>query len=753
MAGPRALRVDGQGDDEAAYLLPYTETLARESALDGLSKRLEPTPDPAPDEDEETHGGGIVRRANEFRSQLGPIALESIGLQGMEIAKAVGKRADELYRNEFPRLEPRFTRTCTECAAEFDEEIAACEECGAPTREPSQEQKTHAEQFFEQVNKEGQSLTELYKFLARDGGRLGVWLHIVKKRYAILDGRVFETVEELVRGDPKRIKPVVDANGRIGGHWWACPVHRDASDLATEPGQCEVCGADLREVFFAEVDTLRADDPEKVFFADEVITHAPFEPRLAGLDGLSPIAGGVWLKQAILRWMDLYAAGFYDQNNTNRYPGKLILLHTSNKQAIEKQLAQAQDEADDDPYAQGIVYNEVPPGMDQSADKAQVLDMMSDQLRGQSAEIRQDYKSDIRSVYGLTDAQDSELEDAGGLNNEGLQLEINDRDKAAAHQELRSGPLQKLMDVLGFDDWEITFVPPQREENELSTLDKIRAASMAEQNGISYQIEDGRVSLVDTDGPVEPEPTSDDAAVGGGDDPPTDVRPPDVDENLDQEARGHRRAGASAAQALHTLERMHRELCWPAAVVDGELTQAAREPFFADDEDMPQFVAELIEEALRSGPVYLGEYDAPNVTGQAVKSFFREKLDQPQGWSIESLARDFAERFKLDFEEAVGALRTQLTSVLNEAREQGYRRQGDLDDRRFKWLGPDDDDNTEACEWLRRQTNPDYGGEPRPLDELKALVEEANDRFVPSHDNREWLPHINCRHTYVEHFD
>lgn len=513
-----ALRIDGQGDGEAAYLLPYTETLARESALQGLSKKVEPTPDPAPDADEQTdRAGGIVSRANEFRSQLGPIALESLALHGMELSKAIGRRSDELYRNEFPRLVPAFTRKCEDCGAEFDREADVCEECGAPTREPSPRQKTEAEAFFDSVNKEDQSLTELYKFLARDGGRLGVWLHVVTKRYAVLRGEVFEEPVELVRGDPKRIKPVVDENGRIGGHWWACPLHRDPSDLANEPGHCEECGADLREVYFA----------------DEVITHAPFEPRLAGLDGLSPVVG-IWLKQAILRWMDLYAAGFYDQNNTNRYPGKLLLVHTSNKQAFEKQLDQAQDEQDEDPYAQGIIYNEVPPGMEQSADKAQVIDMMADQLRGQSDALRSDYKSDIRSVYGLTDAQDSDLEEAGGLNNEGLQLEINDRDKAAAHQELRSGPLDKLMRILGFDDWEISFVPPEREEEELSTLERVRAASIAEQNGISYQIEDGCISLVDTDGPIDPEPaqgggTTPDESDGG---PSTNVQPPAVDAEL-----------------------------------------------------------------------------------------------------------------------------------------------------------------------------------------------------------------------------
>jgi len=787
-------------NDGADNVGSYSEQFAFQSALAGLSKQVEPTPDPSGDDQAEHGGGGIVNRANEFRSKLTPVMMESLALHGMEISKANQTRAEELYRNTFPHFEPRFTRKCTECGTEFDDDLETCDECGAATREPSQRQRTKAEHFFDSVNKEGQSLRSLYKFLSRDGGRLGVWLHIIKKRYGVWRGQVFEEVLELVRGDPKRIKPVVDENGRIGGHWWACPVHR-GPDIKPEqePGRCEECGAELREVYYAEVDDISDSKPKKVFFEEEVITYAGFEPRLGGHDGLSPVSQ-IWLKQAILRWMDVYAAGYYDQENTNRYPGRLALLHTSNKQAVEKQLEQAQDEQDEDPYAEGFVYNEVPRDMDASADKAQVLDMMSDEILGQSDQLKKDYKSDIRSVYGLTDVQDSELEDAGGLNNEGLQLAVNDRDKAAVQQELRDGPLQKLMDVLGFDDWQLKFVPPEAPEDETSTLDTARAAAELQQADIPFRIEDGRIELVDTDGTAGGATGADDG--DGTADTDTDTGtgiqvteenaellqkvgnwlkvnegrallglPPDESETGDDYGAPGRVGAQSddieppgggglpdlgdeseainaAIQDIHSL---HEELLW-GPTDPGKIEQQAADPFWAEDEAMPEFVQELIEEALNAGVVYARDYKATGVNGEVVEEFFREKLDQPQGWSIRSLAEDFADRFDISFERAVETLRTQLTTVLNEAREQGYRQQGDVDDRDFKWLGPSDERTTRACQWLKEQTDPDHGGEPRSLDELQDLVEEANDRFV-DHQGREWAPHINCRHTFVEHFD
>jgi len=762
-----------QPGKDAAIHPQYSQHLAQQSALAGLSTQTEPTPDPHGDDEHES--GGIVRRANEFRTDLGPVALESLALHGMEIAKAIKTRSDELYRNQFPRFEPRFTRKCTECEAEFDEDVKYCEECDAPTREPSQQQRTEAEQFFRSVNREGQSLRELYKFLARDASRLGVWLHIVKKTYGVVGGEVIERVDELVRADPKRIKPVVDTNGRLGGYWWACPIHRpphEDYEVKDHPGQCPECGADLREVHYAEVDEISDDEPTKVYFADEVIDHAPFEPFLAGHDGLSPVSS-IWLKQAILEWMDLYAAGFYDQQNTNRFPGKMGFVHTTNKAAVEKQLEMAQDEKDEDAYAQGFIYNEIPRGADDSTNKVQVIDMMSDEILGQSDQLKKDYKSDIRSVYGLTDAQDSELDDAGGLNNEGLQLEVNDREKAAAQQDLRDGPLQKLMDVLGYDDWQLTFVPPQREEEEPSTLETIQAAATAKQNGIPIEIEDGQVQILDTDGPMDVDEP--DAGAGEGptneDDPPTDVNPGDVTPDLNQEATDPRNADETHAEreeALRSLEQAFKHIVWYDPDDDVELEQQAREPFFADNEDMPEFVKDLVDEAIERGAVYLGEFEAANVTGNAIKGFLKTKLTQPQGWSLRSLAEDFADRWKIPVEDAMDALRPQVANVLNESRRIGYERMPESDDRLFKWLGPDDSETTEACEWLKEITNPGYGpgpmvaeygtpafideaGQPVTLDQLERLVSIAQERWFPSFSG-DMAVHYNERHTFVQHY-
>ena len=99
--------------------------------------------------------------------------------------------------------------------------------------------------------------------------------------------------------------------------------------------------------------------------------------------------------------------------------------------------------------------------------------------------------------------------------------------------------------------------------------------------------------------------------------------------------------------------------------------------------------------------------------------------------------------------------RTETSAVLNTAREDGYEERGE-GDALFYWTGasPGDERQTEACEWLIRQTNPFEGGTPVSIEELRSLVEEA-----PSHDDSmdnnlarpdSWVVHPNERSTFVK---
>jgi len=751
-------------DTEAMLILGYDEGDAYASLAQQLTQQVEPTPETEPDDDRAEDQGGVIRRSNEFRSQLGPIMLESVGLAGMEIAKANERRARDLYRNKFPLLIPAFESKCPECGLEYDDpDIEACPECEVETVPPNDSERAWATEFFAEVNKEGQSLGELYQSLAKDAGRQGGWTHIVRYNYGVVNGAVMQKPIELVRADAKRIKPVVDEDHRIGGHWWACPIHRAEVRLhkdeyeATE-GRCPECGAELREVFFAEVEQIgrqygRGGDttPEKVYFADEVIDFAAFNERLSGHDWLSPIEH-LWKRQSILEWMNTYAGAFFDDQNTNRYPGRLLILHTSNRSTVEKQLKEAQDEREQDPYGSGVLYNEIPREGGGSGDQAQVIDLASEKIIGQSPEIKKDFKSDIRGVYGQVDVQDSELEDAGGLNNEGLQLTVRNDAIASWQAELRDGPLSKLCRVLDITDWEIRFVPPEAPEEEPAPEEVVNAVATAEQAGVSYEIADGRFMLADTDGVVDPEPDPEpeqdpEGGPGAGLDMAGDYR---------EERTGLAREAVQ--RAIETLD--------PQEGVDGarwigeqfdamfESTDPEQQaaPVVRSDKQVPEFAQELLGDAVEGGAIHQPD-ELSQRQFRTMENVVQDSLMQSQGWSIDSVSRRLGPTMP---EVEVEARRQYATNAIQNtvqaAIQLGYMVEGDLDERRFYLGGPERANTCEACESLLNRTNPSFGGEPVPLDEFRDLAENTAEQHDIGADMVSGGQiHINCIHRLTEH--
>jgi len=112
-----------------------------------------------------------------------------------------------------------------------------------------------------------------------------------------------------------------------------------------------------------------------------------------------------------------------------------------------------------------------------------------------------------------------------------------------------------------------------------------------------------------------------------------------------------------------------------------------------------------------------------------LREFMTEQLVDQDGWTTDGIANRLQDlEPELSKSEAEVIARSETASIVNSAREQGYKEQG-MEDERFAWVGSLDDRTTEACRWLIEKTNPKHGGDPVPLDELKELIAEA-----PTHD-------------------
>lgn len=170
---------------------------------------------------------------------------------------------------------------------------------------------------------------------------------------------------------------------------------------------------------------------------------------------------------------------------------------------------------------------------------------------------------------------------------------------------------------------------------------------------------------------------------------------------------------------------------------------------WADDEDVPDFVLTALEDVVDRGAVFSDFASVPGHVADTIRDTLSESLTQSQGWSLDSIVDNLSDALpRADPDDLETIARTESSKILNEAREDGYRDRG-LDDAKFKWVGPDDDRTTDACEDLKDMTNPDHGGTPVTLPKLIDAEENVHSEYFDNLSFRKHTIHPNERHTFV----
>jgi hypothetical protein len=180
------------------------------------------------------------------------------------------------------------------------------------------------------------------------------------------------------------------------------------------------------------------------------------------------------------------------------------------------------------------------------------------------------------------------------------------------------------------------------------------------------------------------------------------------------------------------------------------------------ESNLPEFAKDRLSEAIYSDAVFSHFDSLADNDIMQLRNFLDEQLTDDR-WNIDGLANRLQDLdTTLSNDEAKRIARTETQSIVAHAREDGYEDKGQGEDT-FYWVGSVDDRTTDACKWLIggtdtadnisggfNGTNPNYGGEPVALDELRDLIQEAAEKDPDvTTDARKYTPHIQCRKTYV----
>lgn len=719
--------------------------------------------------------GVLQRHMSGHHGALNRVDPKEFALNSAELSTTIKTFRDEMYRNQFPVLVPEFDHKCTECGAEYEDDIDECEICGGTEfREPSSRQKRDAKRFFGSVNKENQSLRALMEYEEDYQSFRGVSVIVARKAYekrkrgkrigSTVFGGKYEAVPdsdagpngtvEFVHADSRSILPITDEQNRLGGAY-ICPLCRgdywERDEIDVGESTCPECNTVLQEAGYAEVDGQNADEITNLYLIDEVINWARHFPEHNGLDGRSPVLPMIKL-QAIVQFVREYEISVLNGENTDRLPNKFVVAYGPN---VRRNLSASLDEnSDKSAWETGEVYFDGP-AEDVEID---IIDVTPGGVIEGREQVIERQQSQIRAAFGVSDAMENELSDAGGLNAEGTQIEITNRSVASAHQDTEDKALQSIAETVGLTDWKIKFVDPKREENELTVGDKVQAIAGAQQAGINWRVADGEVIIPDqTHEDVEGQPEEGD---GSGNvmqaldqtDAKLSVDQLRKDPEAVAQYYGRRWSAADAEEACAFLEQAGQECLWEVIDdrVDKKTVGLGNLPAIRSDKDVPDFAQELIDDAIRGGAIVKPQ-DLSSGQFLRMKNVVNDSLNQTQGWSIESIQRRFG-NFMRDFspDERRGMAINAVQNVVNEARLLGYAvTDPPLDERWFQFAGPRNANICETCVMMLEETNPSHGGTPMRWNELvDRLSEVAQEAF--GLDNSGGMLHPGCCHTVSE---
>lgn len=637
---------------------------------------------PVPGQADQTLGG---RRVFDL-GRPEPEHIDAIYHHSNEVASTI-KRIRQLVWRQRPVLEPAVGQRCRRCGAGIEDDADECPTCESDDlRPPDPEERERFETFIAQAGDADDTLWAVGEHATDDTNLHGTGYIVHRYQYLLdPDGRIaWSQLHQTRRGDPRLIEPVIGEDGNQGGQLWMCLACRDQDNYTPQdrPGTCPQCDNILYDVWWQEVGLGGAG--HRFYASWEVPSFAWHYP-----DGSSPVTR-VWDKAITLLWMDKVASRAFDPRY-EKSPGKLLVTMGGSQASMEEWVEREEEKRAENPYR--LAHLHIESRQDLSGDAqnldSKVLNLSEEFIKGQSQELRAEFKENLRTEFGLNPLDMGDTTDAGGLNNESQQLRSTAQVIEDVHRSLEAW-FDALADALNVQDWVLRF-PRPLEEDESRDLEtarqKLEVAGMAADRGLEVEWREGDITILD--GTVSPPSQTADPAPDGGMDS-TSVRS----------------------------------------------VEAAENPQHTGSYELPQQISTMLQqpsgEILAADELFERYADVDRETAAEIGDVIQEEMTDPEGWSVRDIRQNLTSVLAEAGIENPGGraetiARTETASIVSEARKRrneqlAASRPSDAEPR-FRVVGADDHRTTKISHWIRDQV-----GEGVVHDDLVEVLDEAVER-------------------------
>jgi len=429
------------------------------------------------------------------------------------------KLRDELFRH-LGNFKPLYQRKCSVCSATYEdqvprkslpgqtmvgplgeiiqqpgEDIEYCLKCQSTGTlvPPNPDELAFVKHLFMEMNQAGQDVWDALKQFEDDLNITDdAWLVAIAS-YPIdrRTGMLHMKVHEIIRGHPNIMRIVADGKGNRGGAFLSCPRHRnfvfnlgmttaskkergyhyvdgDPINWERAPRFCPKCEeegfkVELRDVWYVATEA-GGQKPIAYYFKHEVLHVSRYRPGL--LYGVSPCVTLYREARSLIK-MEEYIQEYFEKRMIPR--GMVIIRRSATapasgsppitppqqmvdqfKQDVNRRMA---DEPRDIPFV-GISHADdiqfVP-----FADKIQEMEFIP---------VREEFKRNIASFYGLSPLFMAQTEESGGMNNESQQITVTNRALESAQAIYNVKVFPWIMRLCGVGAWKFELTKPERQD-------------------------------------------------------------------------------------------------------------------------------------------------------------------------------------------------------------------------------------------------------------------------------------------------
>ena len=331
------------------------------------------------------------------------------------------------------------------------------------TAEPS-EQAERLNSLMKRINKNNQSAKDLLKMFDQD-------LNIFDDGYLIaLNDYIFDLngdimgkdTQEIIRASPTVMAIIADSEGRFGylpdgKRVFVSLTNR--TNLVTEvqakaKGYLDKNGLKLQPAYYKSISYSGEKTQELYYIPGEVLHLSAHNPTMTY--GISPIMS-IWMKMVTLIEQDRFLLLNYQKG---RPPRGILSISTTNFASTKTSWETMKEESRKDPHAINPILLEGKEGKG----KVEWIPLMQPLADMQFTESRNEMRRSIGAMYGVMPLFSGDLSEGGGLNNEGLQINVTNQAVEERQLIYNEKAFPWILEQFNITDYEIELEEPEEKD-------------------------------------------------------------------------------------------------------------------------------------------------------------------------------------------------------------------------------------------------------------------------------------------------